>query len=65
MLPRGRLAAGRSHASQRHPTVLQADETVRLDALADLHLDGACALDWKVERVMTEMRKGGLLAGVA
>jgi uridine kinase len=30
---------------------------------ADLIVDGTGALDWKVERVMTEMRKLGLLAG--
>jgi len=34
-------------------------------AHADLIVDGTGALDWKVERVMTEMRKRGLLAGVA
>jgi uridine kinase len=32
-------------------------------ARADLVVDGADALDWKVERVMTEMRKRGLLTG--
>jgi uridine kinase len=32
-------------------------------ANADLVVDGTGALDWKVERVMTEMRKRGLLAG--
>jgi uridine kinase len=32
---------------------------------ADLVVDGTGALDWKVERVMTELRKRGLLAGVA
>ena len=31
-------------------------------ANADLIVDGTGALDWKVERVMTEMRKRGLLA---
>ncbi len=31
-------------------------------ANADLVVDGTGALDWKVERVMTEMRKRGLLA---
>jgi uridine kinase len=30
---------------------------------ADLVIDGTGALDWKVERVMTEMRKRGLLTG--
>jgi hypothetical protein len=59
------LAAGRSHASQRHPAVLETDEAASLDALADLHVEGTCALDWKVERVMTEMRKRGLLSGAA
>jgi len=28
---------------------------------ADLVLDGSDALDWKVERVLTEMRKRGLM----
>ena len=32
---------------------------------ADLIVDGTGALDWKVERVMTEMRKRGLLTGAA
>jgi uridine kinase len=32
-------------------------------ANADLVVDGTGALDWKVERVMTEMRQRGLLAG--
>jgi uridine kinase len=31
---------------------------------ADLTVDGNDALDWKVERVMSEMRKRGLLLGV-
>jgi uridine kinase len=31
---------------------------------ADLVIDGTGALDWKVERVLTEMRKRGLLTGV-
>jgi uridine kinase len=34
-------------------------------AHADLVIDGAGALDWKVERVVTELRKRGLLAGAA
>jgi uridine kinase len=34
-------------------------------ANADLIVDGTGALDWKVERVMTELRKRGLLAAVA
>jgi uridine kinase len=34
-------------------------------ANADLIVDGAGALDWKVERVMAEMRKLGLLTGAA
>jgi uridine kinase len=34
-------------------------------ANADLILDGTGALDWKVERVMMEMRKRGFLSGVA
>jgi uridine kinase len=32
---------------------------------ADLMVDGSGALDWKVERVMAEMRKRGLLTGAA
>jgi uridine kinase len=32
-------------------------------AHADLTVDGAGALDWKVERVLTEMRSRGLLLG--
>jgi uridine kinase len=32
---------------------------------ADLVIDGSGSLDWKVERVMTEMRKRGLLTGAA
>ncbi len=34
-------------------------------ANADLQIDGTGALDWKVERVLTELRGRGLLAGVA
>ncbi len=34
-------------------------------ANADLVVDGSGALDWKVERVMAEMRKRGLLTGVS
>ena len=34
-------------------------------AHADLIVDGTGALDWKVERVMTEMRTRGLLTGAA
>jgi hypothetical protein len=30
---------------------------------ADLVVDGSGALDWKVERVRSEMRKRGLLTG--
>ncbi len=33
-------------------------------ARADLIVDGTGALDWKVERVLTEMRSRGLLVGV-
>jgi uridine kinase len=49
----------------------QYDATVRPSSLtivrpsavhADLVVDGAGALDWKVERVLTEMRSRGLLA---
>lgn len=34
-------------------------------ANADLQIDGTGALDWKVERVLTELRARGLLAGAA
>ena len=34
-------------------------------ANADLVVDGADALDWKVERVMSEMRKRNLFTGAA
>lgn len=34
-------------------------------ARADLIVDGAGALDWKVERVITEMSDCGLLTGAA
>jgi uridine kinase len=34
-------------------------------ANADLQIDGTGALDWKVERVLSELRERGLLAGVA
>ena len=41
------------------------EEFVRPSARnADFIVDGAGSLDWKVERVMTEMRKRGLLMGV-
>jgi hypothetical protein len=30
---------------------------------ADLQVDGTGALDWKVERVLTELRSRGLLLG--
>ncbi len=33
-------------------------------AYADLTIDGTGALDWKVERVVTELRERGLLAGM-
>jgi hypothetical protein len=32
---------------------------------ADLTVDGTDALDWKVERVMSEMRNRGLLLGAS
>jgi hypothetical protein len=31
---------------------------------ADLQVDGTGALDWKVERVLTELRSRGLQVGV-
>jgi uridine kinase len=52
---------------------LQYEATVRPSSLAfvrpsaahaDLTVDGADALDWKVERVLTEMRRRGLLQGL-
>jgi len=61
---------GRSPESVRY----QYDLTVRPSseayvrpsaARADLIVDGTGALDWKVERVITEMRKRGLLTGAA
>jgi uridine kinase len=61
---------GRSPESVR----LQYEATVRPASVAfvrpsaehaDLVLDGIGALDWKVERVVTELRNRGLLAGVA
>jgi uridine kinase len=57
---------GRSAESVR----LQYDATVRPSGLAyvrpsaahaDLTIDGTGSLDWKVERVLTEMRTGGVL----
>jgi len=59
---------GRSPESVR----LQYEATVRPSSLkfvrpsavhADLTVDGADALDWKVERVVAELRQRGLLAG--
>jgi uridine kinase len=42
------------------------NEFVRPSAAnADLVVDGSDALDWKVERVMSEMRKRNLLTGAA
>jgi uridine kinase len=52
----------------------QYDATVRPTSIAyvrpsasraDVVVEGADALDWKVERVMTEMRKRGLLTGAS
>ena len=52
----------------------QYDMTVRPASLAyvrpsavhaDIHVDGSGALDWKVERVMAEMRTRGLLRGAS
>jgi len=61
---------GRTPESVRHQyevAVRPASETyVRPSAAnADLIVDGTGALDWKVERVMTELRRRGLLAAVA
>lgn len=60
---------GRTEDVVRHQyeaTVRPASEAfVRPSALhADLIVDGTGALDWKVERVLIEMRKKGLLTGV-
>ena len=61
---------GRTPESVYH----QYEETVRPAGIefvrpsatrADLIVDGTGALDWKVERVLSEMRKRGLLAGVS
>jgi uridine kinase len=61
---------GRSAESVRH----QYEATVRPCSMAfvrpssvhaDLILDGIGALDWKVERVITELRNTGLLAGAS
>ncbi len=61
---------GRSEASVRS----QWERLVRPSGLAyvrpsaanaDLLVDGTGALDWKVERVMTELRRRGLLTGAA
>ena len=61
---------GRSPESVRYQydlTVRPSSETyVRPSAArADLIVDGTGALDWKVERVITEMRQRGLLTGAA
>jgi uridine kinase len=67
-LKRDMQERGRSPESVRR----QYDATVRPASLAyvrpsaihaDLVVDGTGALDWKVERVLTEMRKHGLLPG--
>jgi len=60
---RGRTAE--SVRLQYEATVRPASERfVRPSAAhADLTVDGTGALDWKVERVMTELRDRGLLAG--
>jgi uridine kinase len=61
---RGRTAE--SVRAQYEATVRPASMAfVRPSALnADLQLDGTGALDWKVERVLTELRKRGMVAGV-
>ena len=67
-LKRDIVVRGRTPESVR----LQYEATVRPSSLkfvrptaahADLIVDGTGALDWKVERVMTELRARGLLAG--
>jgi uridine kinase len=60
---RGRTAE--SVRAQYEVTVRPSSEAfVRPSAAnADLTVDGAGALDWKVERVLTELRKRGLVAG--
>ena len=67
-LKRDLVERGRTEDSVRaqyQSTVLPASLAyVRPSAAnADLILDGTGSLDWKVERVMTEMRTRGLLAG--
>ncbi len=61
MEERGRTAE--SVRRQYEQTVRPASEKyVRPSAVhADLNLDGATALDWKVEQVLSEMRRRGLL----
>jgi uridine kinase len=63
-------ARGRTPESVRQ----QYEATVRPSSLAfvrpsglraDLTVDGTGALDWKVERVLTEMHRRGLLSGAA
>ena len=59
---------GRSEESVRYQWANRvrpsSNEFVRPSAKnADLVVDGSDALDWKVERVMSEMRKRGLLTG--
>ena len=51
---------------QYEATVRPASEKfVRPSAVnADLKVDGTGALDWKVERVLTELRSRGLQVGV-
>jgi len=60
MEERGRTAE--SVRRQYEQTVRPASERyVRPSAVhADLNLDGAAALDWKVEQVLAEMRRRGL-----
>lgn len=65
MEERGRSAE--SVRRQYDATVRPASEAfVRPSAIhADFTVDGTGALDWKVERVLTEMRTRGLLLGVS
>jgi uridine kinase len=65
-LKRDMQERGRSEESVRHQyqaTVLPCSLAFVLPsaANADLIVDGAGALDWKVERVLTELRNNGLL----
>jgi uridine kinase len=57
----------RESVQQQYETTVRPSSTryVRPSAAnADLVIDGTAALDWKVEQVLSETRKRGLLLGV-